>query len=144
MASSEENIAGRLKGNTLRTYFALLSSEKGVMGVRELQRKLGFSSPALASYHLRKLEELGLVIEDRGDYRLVKEVRVGVLTQFIKLGTHMLPRYVLYAAFFSTLLVYYLLQLRELQFYSIFGLIFGVLGTVLFWFETLRVWRQKP
>ena len=142
--ASEENIAGRLKGNTLRTYVALLSSEKGVMGVRELQRKLGFSSPALASYHLRKLEELGLVAEDKGDYRLVKEVKVGILAQFIRLGTFMLPRYVFYAAFFSTLLVYYLLQLRELQFYSIFGLLFGVLGTVIFWFETLRIWRQKP
>ena len=144
MASSEENIAGRLKGNTLRTYVALLSSEKGVMGVRELQRKLGFSSPALASYHLRKLEELGLVIEDKGDYRLVKEVKVGILSQFIRLGTFMLPRYVFYATFFSTLLVYYLSQLRELQFYSIFGLLFGVLGTAVFWFETLRIWRQKP
>ena len=144
MASSEENIAGRLKGNTLRTYVALLSSEKGVMGVRELQRKLGFSSPALASYHLRKLEELGLVIEDKGDYRLVKEVEVGILSQFIRLGTFMLPRYVFYATFFSTLLVYYLSQLRELQFYSIFGLLFGVLGTAVFWFETLRIWRQKP
>ncbi len=142
--ASEENIAGRLKGNTLRTYVALLSSEKGVMGVRELQRKLGFSSPALASYHLRKLEELGLVTEDKGDYRLVKEVKVGILAQFIRLGTYMLPRYVFYAAFFSTLLVYYLLQLRELQFYSIFGLLFGVLGTVIFWFETLRIWKQKP
>ena len=100
MASSDESIAGRLKGNTLRTYVALLSSEKGVMGVRELQRKLGFSSPALASYHLRKLEELGLVVEDRGDYRLLKEVKVGILAQFIKLGTFMLPRYVFYATFF--------------------------------------------
>ncbi|MCJ7770630.1 transcriptional regulator, partial [Candidatus Bathyarchaeota archaeon] len=104
----------------------------------------GFSSPALASYHLRKLEELGLVIEDKGDYRLVKEVKVGILSQFIRLGTFMLPRYVFYATFFSTLLVYYLSQLRELQFYSIFGLLFGVLGTAVFWFETLRIWRQKP
>jgi DNA-binding transcriptional ArsR family regulator len=144
MASSDESIAGRLKGNTLRTYVALLSSEKGVMGVRELQRKLGFSSPALASYHLRKLEELGLVAEDKGDYRLLKEVKVGILAQFIKLGTFMLPRYVFYATFFSTLLVYYVSQLKELQFYSVFGLLFGILGTVFFWFEALRIWRQKP
>jgi len=144
MASSEENIAGRLKGNTLRTYVTLLGSDKGVVGVRELQRKLGFSSPALASYHLRRLEELGLVVEDKGNYRLLKEVKVGILAQFIRLGTIMLPRYVFYATFFSTLLVYYLSQLKELQFYSVFGLLFGVLGTAVFWFETLRIWRQKP
>ena len=144
MASSEENIAGKLKGNTLRTYVALLGSDKGVVGVRELQRKLGFSSPALASYHLRRLEELGLVVEDKGNYRLLKEVKVGILAQFIRLGTIMLPRYVFYATFFSTLLVYYLSQLKELHFYSVFGLLFGVLGTAVFWFETLRIWRQKP
>ena len=142
--ASEENIAGRLKGNTLRTYVALLSSEKGVIGVRELQRKLGFSSPALASYHLRKLEELGLVAEDKGDYRLVKEVKVGILAQFIRLGTYMLPRYVFYAALFSTLLLYFVSQFKEFSFYSVFGLAFGVLGTAIFWYETLRVWRQKP
>jgi hypothetical protein len=39
MASSEENIAGRLKGNTLRTYVALLSSEKGVMGGQRASEK---------------------------------------------------------------------------------------------------------
>jgi len=144
MASSEEDTAGKLKGNTLRTYVALLGSDKGVVGVRELQRKLGFSSPALASYHLRRLEELGLVVEDKGNYRLLKEVKVGILAQFIRLGTIMLPRYVFYATFFSTLLVYYLSQLKELHFYSVFGLLFGVLGTAVFWFETLRIWRQKP
>ncbi|MCJ7633916.1 helix-turn-helix domain-containing protein [Candidatus Bathyarchaeota archaeon] len=114
------------------------------MGVRELQRKLGFSSPALAAYHLRKLEDLGLVAEEKGDYRVLKEVKVGVLEQFIRLGTFRLPRYVFYATLFSTLLLYFVSQLKELQFYSIFGLMFGVLGTVIFWSETLRVWRQKP
>jgi hypothetical protein len=142
--SADENIASKLRGNTLRTYVALLGSDKGVMGVRELQRKLGFSSPALAAYHLRKLEDLGLVAEERGDYRVLKEVKVGVLEQFIRLGTFMLPRYVFYATLFSTLLLYFVSQLKELQFYSIFGLMFGVLGTVVFWFEALRVWRQKP
>jgi hypothetical protein len=34
--SADENIAGKLRGNTIRTYIALLGSDKGVMGVREL------------------------------------------------------------------------------------------------------------
>ncbi len=146
MSSSfnDEKIAGELKGNTLRVYWALLSSENGIVGVRELQRKLGFSSPALAAYHLKKLEDLGLVAEERGDYRVLREVKVGILEQFIKLGTFMLPRYVFYATLFTTLLVFYLSQLKELGFYSIFGLIFGVLGSIILWYETLRIWRQKP
>lgn len=140
----DKKIVSVLKGNTLRAYWALLGSENGVMGVRELQRKLGFSSPALAAYHLKKLEELGLVAEERGDYRVLREVKVGVLEQFIKLGTFMLPRYVFYATLFTTLLAFFLSQLKELNFYSLFGLIFGIFGTLILWYETVRAWRQKP
>jgi hypothetical protein len=140
----EEKIASELRGNTLRAYWALLNSEDRFVGVRELQRKLGFSSPALASYHLNKLVEMKLVVKERGDYRLVREVRVGILKQFIKLGTFMFPRYVLYATMFTTLLLYLLVNLREFTFYSVFALILGLLGSVIFWYETVRVWRQKP
>ena len=140
----EERVTSELKGNTLRVYWALMNSEDGLMGVRELQRKLGFSSPALAAYHLNKLVELGLVENVRGDYRLIMEVKVGVLKQFIKLGTFLLPRYVLYASVFTTLLLFLLSQMREYTFYSVFALMFGVLGTVIFSYETIRAWQQKP
>ncbi len=67
MSSIEEaEIVSKLKGNTLRTYWALLSSEDGVVGVRELQRELGFSSPALAAYHLNKLVDFNLAVNERG------------------------------------------------------------------------------
>jgi len=140
----DEKIASELKGNTLRAYWALMNAKDGVLGVRELQRRLGFSSPALASYHLNKLTDMKLVVKERGDYRLVREVRVGVLKQFIKLGTFLLPRYVLYATMFTTLLAYLLVNFREFTFYSALALVLGVLGTVIFWYETVRVWRQKP
>ena len=140
----EEKIASELRGNSLRVYWALLNSSDGTMGVRELQRQLGFSSPALAAYHLNKLVEMRLVARERGDYRLVREVRVGVLKQFVKLGTFLLPRYVLYATMFTTLLAFLLTQLRELMFYSVFALVLGGLGTVIFWYEAVRVWRQRP
>ena len=144
MIVEEDKVEGELKGNTLRVYWILLKSKEGTTGVREVQRALGFSSPALASYHLRKLEELGLVKEERGEYRLTRDVKVGVLKQFTKIGGFMLPRYVLYATMFTTLLAFYLSQLREVNFYSLFGLIFGGLGTGILWYETLRVWRQRP
>ncbi len=140
----DEKVASELKGNTLRVYWALLNSRDGIIGVRELQRQLGFSSPGLAAYHLNKLEELELVVKERGDYRLVREVKVGVLKQFIKLGTLLLPRYVLYATMFTILLIFFLTRLRELNFYSVFALMLGILSTVILWFETVRVWIQKP
>jgi len=141
---SNEKIESELTGNTLRVYWMLLKSQTSTIGVREVQRALRFSSPALASYHLTKLEELGLVEKANGEYRLKKEVRVGVLKQFTKLGTFMLPRYTLYAVMLTTLLLFYLTQFREVNFYSVFALILGLLTTGIFWYETLRVWRQKP
>ena len=140
----EDKIASELKGNMLRVYWRLLRSPNGVVRVRETQKALGFSSPALASYHLEKLVELGLVQKVRGEYRLVRVVSVGVLKQFVKLGAFILPRYTLYATMFTTLLIFYLTQLRDINFYSVFALIFGILATGILWYETVRAWRQKP
>ena len=66
MELNDEKVASELKGNTLRVYWQLLRSSRGAVGVREVQRSLGFSSPALAAYHLNKLEELGLVRKNMG------------------------------------------------------------------------------
>ena len=140
----EEIIASRLKGNTLRAYWAILNARDGVIGARELQRQLGFSSPALATYHLNKLAEMRLVAHERGEYRLVREVRVGVLKQFIKLGTFLLPRQILYATMFTTLLIFLLTQMREFTFYSVFALVLGVLSSAISWYEAVRVWLQRP
>ena len=140
----EEKIASELTGNTLRVYWAILKSESHIVGVREIQRTLNFSSPALASYHLNKLEQLGLVEKEHGDYRLKREVKVGVLKQFTKIGTIMLPRYLLYATMFTVLLAYYITQIGQINFHSLFALIFGALSTTILWYETIRVWKQKP
>jgi len=95
---------------------------------------------------LNKLVELELVAAERGDYRLKREVKVGVLKQFIKLGTFFLPRYVLYATMFTMLLIFFITQLgqRGMSFYSNFALILAILSTVIAWYETIRVWMQKP
>lgn len=140
----EERIESELKGNTLRVYWLLLRSRDGVLGVREAQRALGFSSPALAAYHLNRLEELGLAKGERGEYHLVRQVRVGVLRQFMRVGAIVLPRYVLYATLFTTLLVFYLSRFDRVDFHSLFALIFGALGTAILWYEAVRAWRQRP
>lgn len=141
---SDDEVASVLKGNTLRVYWFLLRSSNGVVGARETQRSLGFSSPALAVYHLDKLAELGLVEKIHGEYRLVKTVNVGVLKQFVRFGAFMFPRYLLYATMFTALLVFYLTQFRRVDFYSVFALILAVLATGVMWYETLRAWKQKP
>lgn len=142
--NDEEKLISQLKGNTLRTYWAILNSKNGTIGVRELQRKLHFSSPALAAYHLAKLEELGLVAKERGDYKLVREIKVGIFREFVKLGTFRLPRFFMYSTFFTGVLVFYLTQFKEVNFYSLYALVTISLFTAILWYETLRVWQQKP
>ena len=141
---SEEKVESFLKGNTLRVYWFLLQSPNGIVGARETQRALKFSSPALAVYHLDKLTELGLAEKTNGEYRLVKAVNVGVLKQFVRFGALLLPRHFLYATMFTTLLIFYLTQFKSIDFYSIFALVLGLLATGIMWYETLKAWRQKP
>ena len=141
---SEEKIESVLKGNTLRVYWFLLRSSNGIVGARETQRALKFSSPALAVYHLDKLTELGLAEKTNGEYRLVKAVNVGVLKQFVRFGAFMLPRHFLYATMFTTLMIFYLIQFKHVDFYSTFALVLGSLATGIMWYETLKAWRQKP
>ena len=144
MSVEDDEIVSKLNGNTLRAYWAVLSKEDGIIGVRELQRQLGFSSPALAAYHLNKLVDFGLVVNERGDYRLVREVKVGVLKQYIKLGSFLFPRYVLYASMFSTLFLVLMLNFDEISFFSIYAAIVSILASVIFWYESYRIWKQKP
>ena len=141
---SEEKVESFLKGNTLRVYWFLLQSPNGIVGARETQRALKFSSPALAVYHLDKLTELGLAEKTNGEYRLVKAVNVGVLKQFVRFGAFMLPRHFLYATMFTTLMIFFLIQFKLVNFYSVFALVLGLLATGIMWYETLKAWRQKP
>ena len=141
---SKENFAPDLKGNTLRVYWYLLQRPKNFAGPRQIQRELGFKSPALAVYHLDKLMHLGLVEKIKGEYQVTEVVDVGVLKQFMKLGSFLVPRYVTYGTVVTILFGFFLSQIREITFYSLFALIFGTLSTVIFWYETIRVWRNRP
>lgn len=109
-----------------------------------MQRALSFSSPTLALYHLDKLKDLGLVSKDSGEYKLIKEVKVDILKQFMKVGGHFFPRFFLYAVLFTALTAYYVLNLTTVDFFAFFGLLFGGLGSTIFWFEAVKTWRQRP
>ncbi|MEJ2127022.1 MAG: hypothetical protein P8X87_06935 [Candidatus Bathyarchaeota archaeon] len=141
---AKETVAAELKGNTLRVYWYLVQCQGNCAGPRQIQRELGFKSPALAVYHLDKLLDLGLVRKDMGEYQITEIVDVGVLKQFMKVGSFMIPRYITYATMISVLFVFFLTQFRDLNFYSLFALIFGSLSTGIFWYETVRVWQSKP
>jgi hypothetical protein len=141
---SDQTVANKLKGNTLRVYWNLLNSSVEFIGPRQVQRELGFSSPSLAVYHLDKLLDLGLVEKKSGEYKIKEIVDVGVLKQFMKWKGVIIPRHVTYATLISTLFIFFLTQLRSINFYSLFALIFGSLSTAIFWYESIRVWQSRP
>ena len=145
MASDEDIIESELKGKTLLVYMHILKANEATVGVREVQRALGFSSPSVSSYHLNKLKDLGLVESIRGDYTLIREIRVGVLKQFVSVGGVMLPRYLFYAVLITTMLVTFLLQnpFNPTEQY-ITTVIFGLVPLVILWYETYRLWRDRP
>jgi hypothetical protein len=70
---------------------------------------------------------------------------VGVLRSFVSLGGVMLPRYLFYAVLVTSMLVTFLVMFpfsptREYM----TTLVMGLVPTALFWFETIKIWREKP
>lgn len=145
MSSEEAIIESELKGKTLLVYMHMLKKPSESIGVRKVQRDLGFSSPSVSSYHLNKLTELNLVENNYGDYKLVSDIKIGVLKQFITFGGIMLPRYLFYAVLMTTMLVTYLFQLPAIPTRDTYtALIMGVVPNVILWYETIKIWRDRP
>jgi hypothetical protein len=134
-----------LKGRTMSVYALLL--QKGEMGVRDVQRALGFSSPSLALHHLTKLSELDLVSKDiDGVYSVKRTVRVGSLSLFIKFGTRLLPRFLFLGTLFSAMLAVYLLIFASwpLTGGDIMFISMSIIAILLSFNETRRIWLLKP
>ena len=144
LGKSEEQIRSELKGNTLRVYWYILKSKNGKVGMREIQKKLKFSSPNLALHHLEKLKRLDLIEKKEGYYQLSKEVKVDTIKQFTRLGKLMVPRFLFYSVLFIVLLVYFLLNIQVFNFYSVYTLIFSVLGIIIFSYESIKVLKEQP
>lgn len=140
------SIESELKGKTLLVYWYFLKSPTSMVGVREIQRSLGFSSPSVAAHHLEKLIALGLVGKtSTGEYFIVQEVKVGMLKLFTKMGRFMVPRYLFYSIFLTTMLVFYIIYyVRTWDAYDLAALIFGISSSLILWYETFRLWKERP
>jgi predicted DNA-binding transcriptional regulator len=127
-----------LKGKTLAVYLYLLKNNKPV-GAREIQRKLDFSTPSLAIYHLSKLEELGLVKKEGGGF-IVNKV---VTDNNIKVKHFLVPRFLFYSVF-SSLACVFELNFRPAEITSayFFFLTSTLICTLIFCFETTRTWKK--
>ena len=136
---SREDSATILKGTSLDVYRLLLKTNKP-LGIREIQRALDLSSPSVAQYHLSKLENVGLLKRENGNYvvnRFISE-------NYVKISHFFVPRFVFYC-FFSTGILFF-----ELFFFgpifSSTALFFSTVATfiflLIFIYETTKVWLK--
>jgi hypothetical protein len=138
-------IEAQLKGNTLRVYVYALKKRR--VGVREVQRALGLSSSSLSQYHLNKLKELGLLKEKDGEYEIQNEVNVNIMRDFLRIGTLLVPRFVMYAIFFTVFTIY--LGIISAKFYAsvpivVWFTLLLAMASLIFWYEAQRAWRSSP
>ena len=146
-ASSDlAQIESELKGKTLQIYWYMLRSPGSHVGVREIQRALHLSSPSVAAHHLEKLVSLSLVDKTHtGEYYITQEVKVGLLRFFTRLGRYLVPRYLFYSVWFTTMLItYFILYRPDGSTHNLIAMIFGTLASLILWLETIKLWRQKP
>ena len=94
------------------------------------------------SYHISKLKDMGLVSRDeRGRYRVVEKVDIGVLKMFVMIGGRLIPRMIFYAVFITTLLILYLA--RNIPSPDPHAAALGILASLFLWIETIRLWRHR-
>ena len=144
-------IDSQLKGKTLQIYWYLLRDPSSSVGVREVQRSLGLSSPSVAAHHLNKLLSLGLVEKNtRSEYFLNQEIKVGLLKFFSRMGRFLVPRHLFYAIWLSTMFAIYLIVYNIILFqptgsvHNLAAILFGVIASLVLWIETVRLWKEKP
>lgn len=128
-----------LKGTTLEVYRFLLKSSKPV-GTRELQRALNLSSSSVATYHLSKLEDAGLLKRDAGGFTVSKYL----LENSIKVAKFLIPRYFFYAVFAVAVLLIELTALRPAALYQeyVFSLVATAVMVVFLCYETVKTWKR--
>ena len=148
---SPEKLEKILQGTTLNIYWFLLTHPEGIAGIREIQKALNLSSPGLVSYHINNLISIGILAKNEQDkYYVKEEIKTGILGFYFRLGYHVVPRFTLYLLVFICCLVTFLgfLVIRgdiyildPSNWVFLFVLIFG---TIIFMYESLKIWRMKP
>ena len=139
MSSEQADQKDVLKGTTLEVYRFLLKSSKPV-GTRELQRALNLSSSSVATYHLTKLEDAGLLKREAGGFSVSKYL----LENSIKVAKFLIPRYFFYAVFAVAVLLIELTVLRPAALYQeyVFSLVATAVMVVFLCYETVKTWKR--
>jgi len=133
--SSSDDI---LEGTT-RKVFRFVYRQHEPVGVHDVQRGLGLSSPSVAHYHIAKLLKAGLLKEEGDGYVVEK----AVFENMIRVRRTVLPLQTGYAAFFLTALVVLLTILRPSAWSPtyVFAVIVVVVAVSVSLFEAYRAMK---
>ena len=136
MANNQE-----IRGNTLKIYLYLL--KHGPSELREVQHGLELSSASLASYHLGKLVEACYVSQDEvGKYYAIKDAETKVLEGYSKVGPAVVPQLFFFSLLFTILAAFFSFEALDNSAYILYLVLVCIVMVIVFWFETLRIWRR--
>jgi len=132
----------RIYGKTLDVYLCILTKDSGV-GVRDIWRELGFSSPSLAQYHVNKLLDLRLIEADfDGKYIVNDQESIEALRSFLLLRGMLIPRLTIYSALLLGLMVSYVsFWPWRGDFRDLATLFIGLFSAGAFLFEAVKQYR---
>lgn len=136
---SSQNSELSLHGTTLRVYRYMLR-QRDPVGISDVQRGLGLSSPSVAQYHIQKLVQLGLAREEHSGY-IVDRV---VIENVVRIRRMSIPIQSAYVAFFAATLAILLALLRPAAINSLyfFAVMINVAALLISAYETAKTWRQ--
>jgi DNA-binding transcriptional ArsR family regulator len=131
-----------IRGNTVRVYLFVLRN--GPCELRAVQHALKLSTPSLASYHLSRLMQAGVVSRtEDGKYMVVRDISADLLDGYVKFGKRIIPQLFFLTLIFTAILGYYISLVWRLPLDTddVVTIIYS-LSIVLLWYETIKVWRR--
>jgi len=139
-----------IEGKALQVYWYIFTHNH--VGIREIQKALNFSSSGTVAYQITKLLKAGIILKghEEGKYTINKEVKIRILKFFIRIGTRVIPRISLYLIIYILGFIFYsiLALLHGVKFItepiSLFLLFFLIFGTIIFIFESFKIWKLNP
>jgi len=104
----KELVRGVQLRTAYRVYLCLLKSRAA--SVRDIQKAMGFLTPAQGKYHLERLVDLGLAKEDDDGLFRATERRFGILRFYFRCRNSVLPMSLFYSVFFASLTTFLFLR----------------------------------
>jgi repressor of nif and glnA expression len=127
-----------ITGTTRKIYYYLLTKNRPI-SPRQIQRDLNISSISVVLYHLKKLEEKGLVRETETGYVINKIID----KDLIKIYKYIIPRSAFFASFFLTSLIIFLTLLQGHQTAQyLFSVLVIMIATTYFIYDTISKWLK--